>query len=140
MFENIGGKIKTLAVIVCVLGIVASFAGAVNLWMANSRYNPTIVPGVVTLVAGCLISWVGSFFTYGFGQLIENSDRMVERLERLEACSRDPEAKAAPAPSAPVSYAPVNRRKAAEAEWKCGKCGTVNKETAIFCRDCGEYR
>lgn len=111
MFDNIGGKIKTLAVILCVLGIIASFAGAVALWAQSSRYNDTILEGVAILVAGCIGSWVGSFFIYGFGQLIENSDLMVEKLNTIERrCSAVQSAvTAAPAHQTTATAVPVSQ-------------------------------
>ena len=72
MFNNIGGKIKTLAGVTCVLGMIASACGAVAIWMRNGWYTPTILAGALVLGVGCLGSWIGSFFTYGFGQLIES--------------------------------------------------------------------
>ncbi len=73
MFDNIGGKIKALAKVVCWLGIIASVISAIMLWAQNNRYQSTILMGLITLVLGCLISWIGSFFTYGFGELIEKT-------------------------------------------------------------------
>lgn len=74
MFDNIGRKIKTLAKVTCALGIAASILGACVIWGQNSRYNSTIFIGILVLVLGSLGSWIGSFFTYGFGELIENSE------------------------------------------------------------------
>ena len=31
-------------------------------------------------------------------------------------------------------------RTAASNEWTCSKCGTYNEDTALFCKDCGEYK
>lgn len=56
MFDDIGGKIKTLAKITCGLGIAASIIGAIALWMQNSNYNPTTIIGVLVLVLGSLAS------------------------------------------------------------------------------------
>lgn len=78
MFDNIGGKIKTLAAVTCGLGIIASIIGAIALWIQDSSYNPTAFTGVLVLVLGSLASWIGSFFTYGFGELIENTTRIHE--------------------------------------------------------------
>ena len=50
MFNNIGGKIKTLASVMCALGICASVLGACVLWGESSRYTPTILPGILLLV------------------------------------------------------------------------------------------
>jgi len=77
MFDNIGGKIKTLATSVCVIGIIASVIGAVALWASGNKYNDTVLSGLIVLGVGCLVSWVGSFFAYGFGELIEQNNRIL---------------------------------------------------------------
>ena len=91
MFDNIGGKIKILAKVLCWLGIITSVICAIALWTQNDYYTPTIVIGFAVLIGGCLFSWVGSFFMYGFGELIEATtnnctlNRMILRtLEGLE--------------------------------------------------------
>ena len=71
MFNNIGRKLKTLAEIVCTLGIVASILGAFVIWGQNSLYNSTIFIGILVLVLGSLGSWIGTLFHYRFGDLIE---------------------------------------------------------------------
>ena len=80
MFENIGGKIKKLAVTITVLGMIASIVlGIISLVNGAkvARYynneNPLLWTGLITIVAGCLGSWLGSFFIYGFGELIERA-------------------------------------------------------------------
>ena len=74
MFDNIGSKIKTLAQVVCWIGIIASFLIGIIL---ISQDEDTALIGFLVLVLGSLFSWIGSFMTYGFGQLIENSDILV---------------------------------------------------------------
>lgn len=74
MFDNIGSKIKTLAQVVCWLGIIASFLVGIILIVQD---EDTALIGFLVLVLGSLFSWIGSFMTYGFGQLIENSDILV---------------------------------------------------------------
>lgn len=93
MFNNIGRKIKTLAKILCWLGIIASVLFGIIMVVIGvtvSRPSPLqgyvdpigfylggtpgIVGGIVIMVVGSLTSWSGSFCMYGFGQLIENSD------------------------------------------------------------------
>lgn len=83
MFENIGGKIKTLAQVVCWIGIIASVVGAIALWMTDSYYNPTIALGFGVLIGGCLGSWISSFFTYAIGEIVENTQQQTTMLVRL---------------------------------------------------------
>lgn len=78
MFDNIGSKIKTAATVFCVLGILASLICAITLWASNSRYNDTTFIGFIVLIAGSLFSWLGSFFAYGFGELIEQNAKILK--------------------------------------------------------------
>ena len=92
MFTNIGGKIKALAKVVCWIGIILSVIfGIISIVtgneMSNSRYSSVDGSGMVTsgwtmLILGPLLSWVGSFVLYGFGELI---DRTVSIDEKLSA-------------------------------------------------------
>ena len=77
MFNNIGRKIKMLAKCMCWLGIIASVISGIAIISEDSYYNSTIVPGILVAVGGSFLSWIGSFFTYGFGELVENSSKRL---------------------------------------------------------------
>lgn len=84
MFDNIGGKIKRFSEIMCGLGIGISCVAGVALIIIsfisgeNALLFLGIFMGILVGVVGSLLSWVSSFVMYGFGQLIENSDILVE--------------------------------------------------------------
>ena len=91
MFTNIGGKIKGLAKAVCWIGIILSvILGIVSIvsgsdlsergYMQDGKAMAT--SGWTMLFVGPLLSWVGSFVLYGFGELI---DRAVSIDEKLSA-------------------------------------------------------
>ncbi len=67
MFSNIGNKIKTLASAVAYIGIVASVITGIAVF----TWSPLV--GLIIIVAGSFLSWISSFFFYGFGELVENS-------------------------------------------------------------------
>ena len=67
MYNNVGKKIKGLAVFVCFVGILASFGLGVSV-IASSE---NVVLGVLIICIGVVLSWVGCFFMYGFGELID---------------------------------------------------------------------
>ena len=74
MFNNIGSKIKSLAKVICWLGIIISvITGIIGIINGTEQFT---VSGIITIIFGSLASWLGSFFAYGFGQLIENTDEI----------------------------------------------------------------
>ena len=74
MFTNIGHKIKILAQILCWGGIIISVGIGISL------FDVSELTGCIVLLAGPCISWPSSFFMYGFGQLVENSDIIADHL------------------------------------------------------------
>lgn len=138
MFNNIGGKIKGLATIICLVGMIGSVIAAFAMWA-----NEAFLPGLVILVVGCLASWIGSFFAYGLGQLIENTDRIRERLEN-------------PYPAAMLSDAPMKdtpddteeqdtpliplTREQRRDGWACPHCRFINSADRSKCAFCGKAK
>ena len=89
MFTNIGGKIKGLAKFFCILGMIASFAAGISVVMIvpgigvyAADTGAYFVVGILIFIVGSLLSWIGSFFTYGFGELVENSAKIAEKMEK----------------------------------------------------------
>lgn len=76
MFTNLGGKLMMMAKILCWLGIVASvIAGIVML--ATSRGNAgMIVGGILVIVIGSLVSWIGSWAMYGLGEVVKEAEQL----------------------------------------------------------------
>ena len=78
MFDDIGGKIKKLATFFSFIGIIISIlVGIILTVIFNSVLFLLLIGGL-----GSLFSWIASFCLYGFGQLIENSDKAVELLSK----------------------------------------------------------
>lgn len=82
MFNNIGGKIKVVAMTLCIIGIVFSVIAGFALIVADES---TMLSGILLIIVGPIASWIGSFMTYGFGQLVENSDILVRQGYKREA-------------------------------------------------------
>ncbi len=78
MFSNIGEKMKTLATVVTIIGIIAG----IIVFISNIAIDGELFfTGLLSGVAIALVSWIGSFALYGFGALVSSSQR-VERLLR----------------------------------------------------------
>lgn len=82
MFNNIGRKIKGLAEIICVLGIIASVFIGLGLKNASAGLTFLIVCG------GSLLSWIGSFVLYGFGELVDTAMEMKEEIINIRTSLR----------------------------------------------------
>lgn len=85
MFNNIGRKIQGLATFLTVIGIGISFIFTI-IQISIYAYiedEVMIVTAIITGIIGCLASWLGSFFLYGFGKLIENSQILVSLLSSM---------------------------------------------------------
>lgn len=83
MFQNIGKKIKTLAVVVCWIGIAGSVIGGivmVGVGADSSGGDLLIGLGIPLIFLGPLFSWIGSFVLYGYGDMITRIRRIERKL------------------------------------------------------------
>ncbi|MBQ9085007.1 MAG: hypothetical protein IJY24_05050 [Clostridia bacterium] len=86
LFSNIGKKIMALAKILCWVGISCSVIAWVSGLIASAdSYEPgiTILLAFVVLVVGFLISWIGSWTMYAFGQLVDDNQNLRAQLSNL---------------------------------------------------------
>lgn len=83
MFDNIGGKIKMLAKVVCWIGIIVSAVIAIIMFANAVKYSNDIYTllRLAYIILGTLLSWIGSFFTYGFGELIEKTAEIASNTK-----------------------------------------------------------
>lgn len=76
VFHNIGKKMKGLAELVAVFGIILSVffglvvMGEISTWI-----------GLGITVAGSLLSWISSFLLYGFGELVDKTSEIAHQLK-----------------------------------------------------------
>ena len=76
MFDNIGSKIKTLAVVLFVVECIGVFIYAVVTWSLTEEP----ISGFLVLAIGGVFAWVSVFFIYGFGELIERVSNIDDKL------------------------------------------------------------
>ena len=101
MFNNIGGKIKILATVITVVGIIASFISGLILIADGNNDIPIIT---------------GFFVLYGLGQLIENTDAI---RAHMTGSANIPAVKAPVAP-----YFCTNCGHPGPFSGNCPKCGS----------------
>ena len=85
MFDNIGGKIKSVAYVIAVLGIIGGVIGFLfGFIYGSSSYNNEEVGFSIVLgsIIGAVIAFISTYPLYALGQLVENSDKIVELLSK----------------------------------------------------------
>lgn len=74
LFKNIGKKVKALAIISCVIGVI------ISILIAGTNYvHLSIYIGLL----GSIISWIGSCLMYGFGELIVKVTEIAENTKPI---------------------------------------------------------
>lgn len=158
MFNDIGGKLKGLAKVTTILGIISSvLSGIVQM------FDQPLV-GILTMVLGSVLFWISSFTIYGLGQLIENTDELVIQGRQAPEAPRSPMVpEAQPANTAPVPQptpvyvapaaqpAPQHTAPAAQpsetavegipaenGKILCPTCGTIQNANRRVCFRCGQ--
>ena len=102
MFDNIGGKIKTLAKVFFIIGVTASIVLAFIIPNVIPDETIAAIGLIVTIVFGGLASYLGAMGLYGFGQLIDNTDKLVTNQN-----TSMPSQSATPTVSQPASTTPA---------------------------------
>ncbi len=77
MFNNIGSKIKLLSLVICFISIAISLVLGLYIMIKLNQ----IAFGLLIIFGGSCASWIASFFTYGFGELIEKSSEIAENTK-----------------------------------------------------------
>ena len=91
MFNNVGRKVQILAKVVCWVGIILSVISGIMLIVAGNRVTVDlssygisnngvqpqggVLPGILTIIIGSLVSWLGSLATYAIGEAAEYAEK-----------------------------------------------------------------
>ena len=89
MFENIGQKIKTLASVICWIGIIGCTFWGFSVISLGDGDGSAVVAGLIIIATGILSSWVGSFLLYGFGELIYQTTKIARNTENDNGITRN---------------------------------------------------
>ena len=70
LYENIGSKIKNWAKVIFIIEAIGSIIAGLVLLFTD---EDLILYGLLTLVCGPIVAWVGSWILYAFGELVEDT-------------------------------------------------------------------
>ena len=89
MFDNIDNKIKSLAIIITVVGSIASLVCGIVIMAIEEFFI-----GLVIAIGGSLSSWIGSFALYALGEIVTQLTKIAnsnQRMQILEVCKNSQE-------------------------------------------------
>jgi len=88
MYTNVGGKIKALAKVICILGIIGAvfmgismIAGGSGMGYYYGSGNMLVIPGLLVIVIGSVAAWASLLALYAFGEMTENVAAMKQRMD-----------------------------------------------------------
>lgn len=99
LFENIGEKIKNTVKFFAIFGMVISILLGVDI-----IFEGFIFIGIIVTLLGFLISWMGSWLLYGYGELIQ---RCINIDKKLSGTHNDATATTAPQQPKPAYVKPA---------------------------------
>ena len=154
MFDSIGEKIKKYAEILFVIDVIISLIGAgyIGFGIVSGIMNGAVGFLVFLLLAAVFIVWsyLSVIFIYGFGDLVDNAERIRANVESARWSDRvEVNAESERKRSAPVMFnlggKPIFKdhetaRKNTESGWKCMRCGAQNENRSSKCSNCGMQR
>ena len=79
MYNNIGKKIKNLTKFIVGGGILLFIVGGIGLYayLYDSYYTQDYAfVGIIVAIIGSLLTWIGGFFIYGYGELIDQTQQI----------------------------------------------------------------
>ena len=123
MFDNVGAKIKSVAVTVTWIGIILSCVSGLIVMVSNGDNGGLFFSGLLIIIVGCLASWLGSLALYGFGQLIENSDVLAENSDILVQQGRNRHQAPSNTTAGNINHQTANS--SGKHMWRCDGCGNM---------------
>lgn len=140
MYDNIGSKIKIVAQILFVLGVIGSIIFGFVICFGSEDFNAI---GFLYILLGGLISWLSTLLMYGFGELIERvcsidkkpptdtSPRIVNKQENSATIKM---------PITDITNEKqnvdnnINKSSTAAHRWRCSNCNKmISEEVCPYC-------
>lgn len=87
MFDHIGRKIRMLARVVFLVGLVFSAVGMIGMWITGAGLGDhaggftIFIVGLLIGMVSCLASWMAGCVLTGFGQMVEDAEAIRRNTE-----------------------------------------------------------
>ena len=84
LFENIGGKIKLMAKLMCAAILIVFLVLGIYTLVESGGYAGNIISGITYLILAPVLSFTNLFVIHGIAILVENSNKAREKLENKD--------------------------------------------------------
>ena len=131
MYNNVGGKIKALAMGICIIEAVAL---VITGFVLMEEIGGT---AILIVLLGPVVAWLSSLVLYAFGELVED----VHALRNKEGTTEEAKAKRNAEEKAKRKAEEKARLQAAQAAWMENAEGAEDEQEEyvdVFCPKCGE--
>ena len=119
MFKNIGKKVKILAWVEFIAGIILSIILGISTIIEGA-----IIVGLISIALGVFVSWLATLVLYAIGQTAENTEKILEKINYSDILSKGN----------------TNKAKTSNDEgWICS-CGAKNSNLSTTCLVCFKSR
>ena len=135
MYNNIGGKIKAIAAIAGWICLILGIIACIIFWVTD---EDLILTGLVSLIFG-IAGLVSSWFLYGFGQLVDDVER-IRALLLSTRYSEQPRKNTQKTEKVSEITAATTKATMLDDGWICGHCQTKNSINYGQCKKCGKFR
>lgn len=139
MHNKVGSKLKIIAAVIRVLGLLAAFASAIACWgvAGGIKYNDTLKDIMIGagFEIGLLIAIpviIGTLILSGFGELIVLTDDSNKCLRKLAGIPVNTQEN--------MGNNNYYNNSNPSNTWVCTKCGKSNNAAGDFCVGCGNRR
>lgn len=138
MFENVGGKIKTLVKVMFFLEAIVFIVGGIIIASSYNR-DEMIWTGVGVAVVGPLVAWISSLALYAFGELVESVMNINRNIRGNCGLSNQNQAQNA---VFKTNLVPEQTKQGGFLEnyWTCSRCKRENSGHNTECWYCGEKK
>ena len=154
MFNNIGSKIKTIAVVFFTLEMIGVIISALASLFAGGAEG--FIIGVIIFVVGFMCAYLSVMLIYAFGELVENSAIIASNTSGMSGSSRHPFMNSGSTIGG-ANQVPINpnstgssmhplfrdeppvKKDTTPDYWVCPNCGRANHKTAGTC-GCGQRK
>ncbi len=141
MFENVSDKLKIVAKVMTVLGVIGGIGLAVFMYLDG--FDVWVFP--LGVLIG-LLSWVSALCLYAFAGILKNTYLINENLSSILNILKNRETENKSTPKIVNDSKPEHQNTTYTSvpqngkTWTCENCGCKNSAYMNICIDCGRHK